>query len=127
MSYSHRDRRAHRDVRRDFEIVLGATVALGVVILFVTWPFVWIAALLALAALGAVSMARADRLIRIYARDLEGVRTGKGGSGVLRAEVSSDVGLDRSVVRPSAVSPHRRRGPVAQDREAPDVPPSREP
>jgi len=112
MAYSHRDRRAHRDVRRDFEIVLGAVLALGVLVLVAPWSIVSIAALVALAGLGAIAMWRADRLFGTYARDLAAVRAGSEPSGFLRAEVASEVGLERRIVHPSAGSPHRRRGPV---------------
>jgi hypothetical protein len=112
MAYSHRDRRAHREVFRDFEIVVGAGLALGVLCLLTPWTAVGVGALLGLAVLGVVYVLRADRLLTVYSRDLERVRSGTEGSGFVRAEVASEVGLERTIGRPSSASPHRRRAPI---------------
>jgi len=127
MAYSHRDRRAHRDVRRDFGLVVGAGLTLAVLTMVVPWTALAVGALAGMAALGAGYLLRADRLLEEYARDLQRVRAGTERSGFLRAEVESEVGLERQIVRPSATSPHRRRGPIAPGREETDPVPGKGP
>ena len=123
MGYSHRDRRAYRAAFRDLELVVGATLALSVLTMVLPWDLLALVALLGLAALGGLSMLHAERLLGTYAQDLAHVRAGAEANGFLRAEVTSDVGLERPIVRPSATSPHRRRRPATAARSDGETPP----
>lgn len=127
MGYSHRDRRAYRSAFRDLEWVIAATLGLGILVMVLPWVLVALVALLTLGVVGGVSMLHAESLIGSYARDLAHVRAGSARDGFLRAEVTSDVGLERAIVRPSAKSPHRRKGPVrieqTEDRPPGPTPP----
>lgn len=119
MDYSHRDRRAQRNVRRA-AVVFGLTI-LTLLALADLAPFLWARglAVLGLAAAGGLFVLYGDRLTREYAHDLASARSGEPISGALRVEVESEVGLDRPVVRPSVRSPHVRRRPVLPDQIRP--------
>jgi len=72
--YSPRDHRAHRDLGRGFVALAAVTVGLILLALVVPWPWVAIAAVLTLAAVGAVSVAWSDRLLARYVEDLREAR-----------------------------------------------------
>ncbi len=109
MSFSHRDRRIHRFLWRTLGTAAGVAVVLGGLVLYDPSVALSIAGLLGLAALGAATMSVGERAVAEYERDLRAVRGGGPSTGLLRAEVGSDVGLERSVGLPSRRSPHARR------------------
>ena len=119
MEYSHRDRRAQRDVRR--AAVLFGAVILALLAVADGAPYLWARglAVLGLAASGGAFLLFGDRLTREYAGDLASARSGETISGALRVEVESQVGLERPVVRPSIRSPHVRRRPLLPDQIPP--------
>jgi hypothetical protein len=107
--YTHRDRRAHRDVRRALWTTVAAIVALTGVGLEVPLPFAGLVAVVALGALGAVYLGWSEGMLSSYSNDLRRAREGRETDGFIRAEVGSTVGFERDVGRPTAVSPHARR------------------
>ena len=109
MSFSHRDRRMHRWLWRSLGLAAGGSVLLGAFALAGPTVELELAGLLGLAALGGATMALGDRAVTEYERDLRAVQAGEDSSGLLRAEVRSDVGLERAVGLPSARSPNSRR------------------
>jgi hypothetical protein len=115
MSYSHRDRRVHRFLWRVLAVTAAGSVLLGGLVFYGPTIALAVAGLVGLAALGAITISVGERGVAEYERDLRDVRGGDVASGLLRAEVRSDVGLERSVGLPSARSPHSRRGPPAGD------------
>ena len=122
LSYSHRDRRAHRDVRRALWTMVAAALALTGFGLGVPLPFAGPAAVVALGILGAVYLGWSDGMLSSYSNDLRLAREGRETDGFVRAEVASPVGLDRDVGGPTAFSPHSRRrypGTWGDDDDAP--------
>lgn len=109
IEYTHRDRRAQRDVSRAFLTVVGLVVALIGFALAVPLEFSGVVAVVALGILGVAYIGWSDRLVHGYTRDLRSEREGESSKGVLRAELRSSVGLDRDVGRPTERSPHVRR------------------
>lgn len=116
--YTHRDRRAQRDVARSLGTLSAVIVVLTALALWVPLPYVGLAAVVALAIAGAVYVGWSDRLLATYSRDLLSAREGKVTDGFLRAEVASSVGLDRDGGGPRVPSPHsRRRSPEVRSGE----------
>jgi hypothetical protein len=109
IDYSHRDRRAQRDVSRALGTVIAVTVVLTAGALLLPLPYVGIAAVLALAVLGAAYLGWSERTLSSYATDLRRAREGQEIDGFLRVEVTTEVGLERPVGRPTSPSPHARR------------------
>jgi hypothetical protein len=121
--YSHRDRRAHRDVRRALWTTVAAIVALTAFGLEVPLPFAGLVAVVALGALGAVYLGWSEGMLASYSDDLRRAREGKESDGFTRAEVGSPVGFERDVGRPTAASPHaRRRYPGTSEEDDPSLP-----
>ena len=106
--YTHRDRRAHRDVGRAFWAIVGISLGLTGLALAVPLPLVGVTAVVALGVLGAVYVGWSDRLLSSYTNDLRQAREGSATDGFLRVEVGTAVGLDRDRRSPSP-SPHARR------------------
>ena len=119
--FTHRDRRAHREVDRAVFTVLGVSV--GLIGLAMAFPleFVGILVVVGLGMLGLASVAWSDRTLAEYASDLRHAQDGASPRGFVRAEVGATVGLDREAEMPRAPSPNVRRRPRAghhEDREA---------
>jgi len=110
--FSHRDRRAHREIDRAFWTIVALALGLTAFALEVPTPLGAIAAVVALVVVGGVYLGWSDRLLASYANDLRDALEDRSTDGFLRAEVASPVGLDRPRGRPTAPSPHvRRRSP----------------
>jgi len=124
VDFTHRDRRAHRDVDRAVWTVLGASVGVIVLAMALPTPFVGISAVVALSVLGAVYVGWSDRLLDDYASDLRHAQEGSVDHGFARAEAGSTVGLDRDHTAPPSPSPHVRRRPRAGRNEEREPPPS---
>ncbi|MGD0249805.1 MAG: hypothetical protein ABSB97_02795 [Thermoplasmata archaeon] len=105
MEYSHRDRRAHRDVARGFAITATTVTGSTLFALFAPWALSGVLAVIALAMAGVGFVAWGERLLAEYVRDL---RIGTTSDGFVRVEVRSLVELERSVGRPTERSPHSR-------------------
>ncbi len=111
MAFSHRDRRAHRSIWRALAAVLGLVVGLVLVALEMPYDALGVAAVGGLSAVGLGYLTWSERLLARYSADLRGVLEGISGSGFARAEVGTEVGLERPVGSPAGRSPHSRRGP----------------
>ena len=122
LEYTHRDRRAHRDVHRALWTVLGVSVAAIVLAMAVPIAIVGISVVVALLVLGAVYVGWSDRLLDDYASDLRHAREGSAAHGFARAEAGSTVGLDRGRETTRAPSPHVRRRPRAGRSEETEPP-----
>jgi len=122
MSFSHRDRRTHRTLWRVLGGVGAGTLALSALAMFGPDVALEVGALAGLAVLGWVAMAAGEAAVHEYGRDLRSVTQGEDVSGFVRAEVRSDVGLERPVGLPTARSPHARPAPRAGDRVPTSVP-----
>ena len=109
--FSHRDRRAHREVNRAFWAVVGASLALTGVALWVPLPFAGIAAVVAMGFLGLGCVVWAERVLEEYTRDLLFARDEQLPRGFARAETATPVGLYRDGEQPWSPSPHSRRRP----------------
>jgi hypothetical protein len=120
--YTHRDRRAHRDVSRALWTVLGVSVGLIGLAMAVPISLVGLLAVLALAVVGAGYVGWSDRMLGDYSSDLRHAREGSDAHGFARVEASSMVGLDRDHTTPPSPSPHVRRRPRAGRAEEPDPP-----
>lgn len=118
--YTHRDRRAHRDVGRAFWAVTAVALALTGLALGVPLPFAGIAAVVALGALGAAYVGWSERMLADYANDLRLAREGGATGGFVRAEAAMPVGLYRDVGGPTSPSPHTRRRTVDTRRDEND-------
>ena len=119
--FTHRDRRAHRDVDRAIFAVLGFSVGLIGLAMIVPAEFVGILAVVALGMLGLASLGWSDRMLAQYASDLRHAQDDRSPRGFVHAEVGVTVGLDREAEMPPAPSPNVRRRPRAghhEDREA---------
>jgi hypothetical protein len=118
VDYTHRDRRAHREVTRAFWTVVGVSLGLTGLALGVPVPYVGLAAVVALGVLGAVCVGWSDRLLSSYVGDLRRAWEGTEVDGFLRVEVASPVGLDRDARSRASPSPHaRRRGRGVREEE----------
>ena len=115
--YTHRDRRAQREVDRAVYAVLG--VAAGLIGLAMALPveFVGLLAVVGLGVLGLASLGWSDRLLAQYASDLRHAQDERSPRGFVRAEVGAPVGLDRESEVPPSPSPHVRRRPRAGHHE----------
>ena len=107
--YSHRDRRAHREVGRALWTVVGVSLGLTAVAVVLPWPFVGIASVVAMGALGLAYLGWSDRMLDRYASDLRRARDGTSTDGFVRVEVATPVGLYRDARLPTSPSPHTRR------------------
>ena len=114
--FSHRDRRAHREVNRAFGAVLGVSAGLIVFALVIPLPYSGVAAVVAMSVLGAVYVGWSDRTLDRYTEDLRAAAEGSRSTGFARAETASPVGLYRDGRGPVSRSPHSRR-PTASTRE----------
>jgi hypothetical protein len=108
MSYSHRDRRAHRLIWRVLGVTAVGSVGLGALALYGPTTALEVAGLAGLVALGGATLSLGERAVSDYERDLRSVQVDGGASGLLQAEVRSDVGLERPVGLPTQRSPHAR-------------------
>jgi hypothetical protein len=86
--------------------------ALGTLAFLDPSHFLGLGALIGLGVLGGGYLVGADRVLSEYRRDLQSVHDDGETTGLLRAEVGSQVGLERPVGLPSQRSPHVRRAPV---------------
>ncbi|MGA8275387.1 MAG: hypothetical protein WB852_03715 [Thermoplasmata archaeon] len=111
MKFSHRDHRVDARIERSFWLMLALAGTLGVVAFLAPWPVVDLVALLGLAALGGVYVLRSERKVSEYMGDLRSVRGGGDVSGLLRVEVSNEVGRERPVGLPTRRSPNARSPP----------------
>ena len=107
--FSHRDRRAHREVSRALWTVVGVSAGLTAVAVELPWPLVGIASVVAMGVLGLVYLGWSDRMLDGYASDLRHARDGTSTDGFVRAEIASPVGLYRDARLPTSPSPHSRR------------------
>ena len=112
LEFTHRDRRAHRDLNRAIETVLGVSVGLIALAMALPTEFIGILAVVGLAVLGVAYIGWSDRMLAQYASDLRHATDGSPTRGFVRAEVGGAVGLDREELPPSP-SPHVRRRPRA--------------
>jgi hypothetical protein len=121
--FTHRDRRAHRDVTRSFWTVVAVSLGLTAVALELPLPYAGIAAVVALGVLGVAYLGWSERFLSSYSSDLRHAREGTAMDGFIRAEVASAVGLDRDGRSGSVPSPHVRRGVRRGSLEdAPEIP-----
>ena len=107
--FTHRDRRAHREVGRAFWTVLGLSLGLTGVALAVPLPYAGLVAVVGLGVVGAVYLGWADRTLARYASDLRQTQDGTATDGFVRAETGTAVGLDRDGSAVPSPSPHVRR------------------
>ncbi len=112
MAFSHRDRRAHREIERGLGLLAGGILGLSLVAILAPEPWVGLSALLGLVLAGLVAVAWGQRLLIGYARDLRSFREGGPPGDFGRFEAASRIGLERPVGGPSRRSPHSR-GPRA--------------
>ena len=112
LEFTHRDRRAHREVDRAVWTVLGISVGLIVFGMALPTEFIGILVVVALAVLGAAYVGWSDRMLAQYVSDLRHAQEGSPLHGFVRAEAGVMVGLDREEMPPSP-SPHVRRRPRA--------------
>jgi hypothetical protein len=113
--FSHRDRRVDRTVHRALGAMILAVGMLGTLAFLSPSPLSGLFALLGLGAVGGVYLVGAGRVLAEYRGDLRRVHGGGTVDGLLRAEVESEVGLDRPVGLPSQRSPLVRGAPGRPD------------
>jgi hypothetical protein len=107
MSFSHRDRRTHRTVKRGLAWIAGTVGALT--LLAVVLPGSWgILCVGALAVSGAAYLLWSGPVLSEYVSDLKAASNENSDRGFLRAEVAGIVGLERTVGRPTERSPNTR-------------------
>jgi hypothetical protein len=111
--YSHRDRRAEREVGRAFLALAGVTLALVVAALAIPFSFSGWLEVIALGILGIAYVGWSERFLQQYSDDRKAEREGESRSGFLRAEGRSPVRRDEELGRPSGRSPHARRRAMA--------------
>jgi len=117
LEFTHRDRRAWRDVGRALGAMAGSLVLGSALALYLPVPYAGVAGVVALGGIGAGYLVWAERFLARYTDDLRRGRTGEA-VGFPRAELGTAVGLERVVGRPTARSPHsRRRYPSTPDPE----------
>ena len=117
IDYTHRDRRAQRDVDRALATLAAAIAALTGLALLVPLPVLGLGVVVALGVAGAIYLGWSERLLSTYSSDLRLAREGRAADGFLRAEVASAVGLDREADGPRVPSPHTRRRPPGMERD----------
>jgi hypothetical protein len=117
--FSHRDRRAHREVNRALWATTGITLGLIVIALVIPYTVVGLSAVVALGVVGVAYIAWGERLLDRYTSDLRDAREGILADGFVRAEMASPVGLNRDARSPASLSPHSRRRSRATDTEPP--------
>jgi len=105
-SYSHRDRRAHRELDRMLGGVGAGVAALTALALYLPPPLLGGLAVGGLVALGGAYLLWAERFLTEYERDLKSGMEPEGRPAFLRAEVTSSVGLEAPPRTPP--SPHSR-------------------
>ena len=111
MTYSHRDHRIDRELRRAQLLLLAGLTAVTLLALWGPWIWVRAAAVVGFAGVGAVYLFRSERLTTSYRRDLAAFEQGESISGMVRVECGHDVGLDRYRSNEWGPSPHRRIHP----------------
>ncbi len=117
-TYSHRDRRAHRDIDRAAVGMLVAVVGLSALALVAGDADLSLAAIAALAALGGAYALWGNSLLALYRDDLRVAADPEGPAAFARAEVGSSVGLTTPHRAPP--SPHHRRVGRRPDSRRPD-------
>ena len=127
LDFTHRDRRAHREVDRALWAVLGVSVGMIAFAMVVPTPVVGILVVVALSVLGAACVAWSERMLDQYAADLRHAQEGSLAHGFARVEASTTVGLDRDHGTPTSPSPHVRRRPRAGRSEQRAATPSGDP
>ncbi|HXQ78867.1 MAG: hypothetical protein WB788_09270 [Thermoplasmata archaeon] len=116
MEYSHRDRRAERDVDRSFFTLVSLTFALVVFAVAVPYWFAGWLGVLGLGVLGVGYVVWSERFLESYSEDRRTEQEGGLVHGLLRAELRSAARPDRDLHRPTARSPHaRRRAPGSRE------------
>jgi len=118
--FTHRDRRAHREVDRAVYTVLGISVGVITLAMAIPAEFVGILAVVALGVLGVASVGWSERMLAQYASDLRHAQDDSAPRAFVRAEAGVTVGLDREDGMPPSPSPHVRRRPRAGRHEQRD-------
>jgi hypothetical protein len=124
MSFSHRDHRLRRELRR---LYLGFAVAVGVLAaaaLLVPESTLRILAVVGLVAVAGAYVVAVDRLTDTYRRDLAAARAGTPISGAVRAEIFHEIGFERDREDDWEPSPHHRSPVVPKEPGAPDREPT---
>ncbi len=98
------------------------SLALSALAMFGPNAALGLGALAGLGVLGWIAMVAGEEAVHEYGHDLRRVAAGEEGDGFLRAEVRSDVGLERPVGLPSARSPHVRPPARSAERVVAGVP-----
>ncbi len=114
MTFSHRDHRFQRDLTR---VSVGLAVAAAPLIAGVELlpsAGLRLLALVGLGAAGAAYIGAAESLIGAYHRDLTAVKAGTESSGLVRAEVYHEIGLERGRRDAWGPSPQHRRPSVPE-------------
>ncbi len=109
MTFSHRDHRVLRDLRR---LALALIVSLGLLLLLaIALPDLGLQllAVVGLAIAGSAYLWMADHVADTYRSDLIAVHRGRPISAEVRVEVSQEVGIERERPDDRIPSPHRRR------------------
>lgn len=109
VEFSHRDRRAHRDLGRAFGTMAVAILAMTALALVLPFTAIGLAAVVVMGGLGVGYVAWSERMLQGYSRDLRLARDGGVTDGFLRFEMATPVGLDRAVGHGTVPSPHARR------------------
>jgi hypothetical protein len=112
MEYSHRDRRAHREVARGFALVTATVAGLTLFVLYAPKPLFGFLGVVGLGVVGGGFVVWGERLLADYRHDLLAGAAEPPAGGFARAEVGGVVGLERAVGRPTERSPHARRRTV---------------
>jgi hypothetical protein len=112
MEYSHRDRRAHRDVARGLAAAAAVVAGFTLFDLLTPWALSGVLAVIVLALVGVGFVVWGERLLEEYVRDLQSASRDARGDGFARAEVVNLVGLERPIGLPTERSPHSRRRPL---------------
>lgn len=113
MAFSHRDVRAAREIGRFLWAILLLVLVLGAAAVLAPGDPLRFGAVVGLAVAGGIFLLEIDRSVQSYLRDLSEVAEGGPVSGIVRAEVESDVDLDDGMRRRPPRSPTvRRRGPI---------------
>jgi hypothetical protein len=123
LEYSHRDRRAEREVDRSFLTVVGLTLAFVMFALVVPVPFAGWVGVVALGALGVAYVTWSERFLERYSEDRRVEQEGGSPDGFLRAELRSPARPDREGGWPTARSPHVRRRATGSRVVSNDSPP----
>ncbi len=121
MEYSHRDRRAEREVDRSFFAVVALIVAFVAFAVAVPLWFAGWVGVLGLGTLGFGYVVWSERFLESYSEDRRSKQEGGRVNGILWAELRSLARPDGDVGRPMAHSPHARRR-TPESLEIPDDP-----